>query len=106
MSGMDAMIQGMMMGKLDNIQQQQKQQMLQNAENERINAENQRIYDDLLGKYNELAYDTHNFAAQRDEAVKIFEENRDILPFTPEQALARMRAKGFEVENEIRNQNK
>lgn len=63
-----------------------------------------------MDKYNKvvIAYncDTANFIAQRDEALEIFKENQDILPFTPDEARARMRAKGYEAEEAERSKMK
>lgn len=63
-----------------------------------------------MDKYNKvvMAYncDTANFIAQRDEALEIFKENQDILPFTPDEARARMRAKGYEAEEAERSKMK
>lgn len=65
-------------------------------------------YNKLMEERNELVVkynlDTTNFAAQRDEAIEIFKENQNILPFTPEEAQARMRAKGFEAEEAERQE--
>ena len=59
-------------------------------------------YNKLMEERNKLVRDynchTANFVAQRDEALEIFKENQDKLPFTPDEARARMRAKGFAAE--------